>query len=123
MEKKINEYNNKKLSETGETIFNYGKYTGKTFQHVYENNAQYTNWINKQQHLKKSQYSSFRDSIKQREFIKIDESKDKESKTIEETYINPTLEENIMNGDYSWFVNDRKEEKEYNGDVYKIRTF
>ena len=32
------------------------------------------------------------------------------------------MEEEILNEDYSRFVNDRIEEKEYNGNVYKIRS-
>ena len=32
------------------------------------------------------------------------------------------MEEDIINGDYSRSVNDRIEKKEYNGDVYKIRS-
>ena len=62
------------------------------------------------------------EKVKQRKFIKIDERKDRETKTIEETYINPVLEEDVLNEDYSRFVNDRIGKKEYNGDLYKIRS-
>ena len=79
--------------------------------------------VNNQKKLNTKEYAKFKDYIEKRKFIKTEETKDIETETIEETYINPILEEHIMNGDYSRFVNDRKQEKEYNGDVYKIRSF
>jgi hypothetical protein len=104
-----------------DVVINVGKHTGKSLKWIYENDAQYIKWIS--EHSKKQEYKRLIEYSKKREFIKTEEIKHPETKTIEETYINPIIAEDIKNGDYSRFVTDRTEEKEYNGDVYKVRLF